>query len=203
MGTSSNAPRPLSPRFIDALGFATEAHEGQYRKGTDIPYVAHLLGVTAIVLEYGGDEDQAIAALLHDAVEDQGGDQMRQKIRARFGDRVTGMVDDCTDAELEPKPPWLERKRAYVAHVSEAHADSLLVSMADKLHNATAIVRDVRHCGPSVFDRFKAGPADIAWYYRSLVEAFEARGFKGEPRALLDELTMVVVELERATVETL
>ena len=198
METSTTDPRPLGPRFIDALGFATEAHEGQYRKGTDIPYVAHLLGVTAIVLEYGGDEDQAIAALLHDAVEDQGGDQMRQQIRARFGDRVSRMVDDCTDAEVEPKPPWMERKRAYVAHIPTAHTDSLLVSMADKLHNASAIVRDVRHYGPSAFGRFNAGPEDTLWYYESLVDAFDARRPEGGQQRLLDDLRAAVSALRDA-----
>jgi GTP pyrophosphokinase len=190
-------PRPLSKRFRKALTFATKAHADQGRKGTTIPYVAHLLAVTANVLEYGGDEDQAIAALLHDAIEDQGGDDMRRKIRKKFGDRVTAMVDDCIDAEVQPKPPWKERKLAYLDHIAEAHPDSLLVSMADKLHNSTAIVRDLRHHGMSVFDRFYAGPEDTVWYYRSLVEAFDARGFEGDARALLEELRKVVAELER------
>ena len=194
--------RPLSKRFREALAFAAEAHEGQARKGTDIPYISHLLAVTCIVLEYGGDEEQAIAALLHDAIEDQGGEQMRQKIRERFGDRVTRMVDDCTDAEVVPKPQWKERKEAYLAHLPEAHADSLLVSMADKLHNSTAIVRDFRRHGASVFKRFKARPAGVAWYYRSLVEAYETRerdGDLGEDAgALLQELRGAVEELDRA-----
>ena len=195
-------PRPLSDRFIQALEFATSAHEGQARKGSAIPYVAHLLGVTAIVLEHGGDEDQAIAALLHDAIEDQGGDSMRQQIRERFGGRVTTMVDDCTDADVQPKPPWKERKLAYVAHISEAHADSLLVSMADKLHNYTAILRDFQRIGPTVFERFSAGPEDTLWYYRSLVDAFDERGLEGEARALLEELRGVVGELERTVALT-
>jgi len=194
--------RPLSGRFREALSFAAETHEGQGRKGTDTPYISHLLGVTDIVLEHGGDEEQAIAALLHDAIEDQGGEQMRQKIRERFGDRVTRMVDDCTDAEVIPKPPWKKRKEAYLAHVPKAHADSLLVSMADKLHNSTAIVRDFRRHGPTVFERFSAGPKDTAWYYRSLVKAYEARerdGVLGEDAsALLQQLRGVVEELKRA-----
>ena len=195
--------RPLSDRFLQALEFATRAHAGQARKGTDIPYIAHLLAVTAIVLEHGGDEDQAIAALLHDAIEDQGGDAMRQQIRERFGDRVTSMVDDCTDAEVQPKPPWKERKLAYVAHIPAAHADSLLVSMADKLHNSSAILRDFRHLGPDLFERFAAGPEDTVWYYRSLVEAFDRRGFEDDDaRALLEELRGVVRELERAVAGT-
>lgn len=135
--------------------------------------------------------------MLHDAVEDRGGDATRQKIRERFGDRVTAMVDDCTDADVEPKPPWKERKLAYIAHIATANEDSLLISMADKLHNATAIGRDYRRIGAEVFGRFKVGPDEVAWYYRSLVEAFEARQFEGDARALLDELKLAVDELER------
>ncbi len=190
--------RPLSPRFIEALRFATTAHEGQGRKGTDTPYVAHLLAVTAIVLEHGGDEDQAIAALLHDAIEDQGGDGMRTRIREKFGERVTGMVDDCTDAEVLPKPPWKERKLAYLAHIPAAHKDSLLVSMSDKLHNSSSILRDFNRHGVSVFDRFSAGPDDTVWYYESLVAAFAAEEPGGDAAALLGELRSVVDELRRS-----
>ena len=188
---------PLGGRFHEALTFATEAHEGQGRKGTAIPYIAHLLAVAAIVLENEGDEDQAIAALLHDAIEDQGGDEMRQRIRRRFGDRVTMMVDDCTDAEVEPKPPWKERKLAYLAHIPHAHADSLLVSMADKLHNATSTLHDQRRHGMCVFDRFHAGPEDTVWYYESLVQAFAAREPQGRAADLLDRLETVVRALRQ------
>ena len=189
--------RPLTCRFRQALEFASVVHEAQGRKGTDTPYTSHLLAVAAIVLEYGGDEDQAIAALLHDAIEDQGGDLMRREIRERFGDRVVGMVDDCTDAEVLPKPPWKERKVAYLAHIPAAREKSLLVSMADKLHNSTAIVRDHRREGPKVFDRFSSGPEDTLWYYRSLVEAYEGRQLAGDARDLLEELKLAVGELER------
>jgi len=191
-------PLPLGERFRAALAFASAAHEGQRRKGTDIPYVAHLLAVTAIVLEHGGDEDQAIAALLHDAIEDQGGDDMRREIRRAFGARVTRMVDDCTDADVQPKPPWKQRKLAYLAHIPAAHPDSLLVSMADKLHNAGAIVRDLRAEGPSVFDRFNAGPQDTVWYYRSLVAAFDERRLDASSARLRETLRGVVDELARA-----
>jgi GTP pyrophosphokinase len=190
-------PLLLGERFREALAFAAEAHDGQGRKGTEVPYVAHLLGVTAIVLEYGGDEDQAIAALLHDAIEDQGGDVMRRKILARFGEHVTGMVNDCTDAEVIPKPPWKERKLAYLAHIPAVGADSLLVSMADKLHNSRAILRDLRHQGPSVFERFKGRRDGTLWYYRALVEAFQARAPQGAARDLLDELSHTVREMEQ------
>ena len=195
-------PLQLSQDFRDALAFAAEAHDGQGRKGTDVPYVAHLLGVTAIVLEHGGNEEQAIAALLHDAIEDQGGDRMRRKIRERFGDRVTRMVDDCTDAEVIPKPPWKERKLTYLAHIPGVDADSLLVAMADKLHNATAIVRDLRREGPTVFDRFKGERDGTLWYYRALVEAFTARRPEGGAGELLEELRHAVDELESVAART-
>lgn len=191
-------PRPLGDRFRQALEYAATLHENQARKGTDIPYIGHLIGVAAIVLEHGGDEDQAIAALLHDAIEDQGGDATRRQIRERFGDHVVAMVNDCTDAEVEPKPPWKERKLAYIAHIGSADKASLLVSMADKLHNSTAIVRDHRRVGADVFKRFSVGPEEVAWYYRALVEAFEGRELEGDARALLGELMLAVDELERS-----
>ncbi len=189
--------RQLSPRFVEALGFATAAHEGQRRGDSDTPYIAHLLAVTAIVLEHGGDEDQAIAALLHDAIEDQGGDEMRRRIRRRFGERVTAMVDDCTDADTEPRPPWKERKLAYLAHIPTARADSLLVSLADKLHNASSTLHDLKREGPALFDRAKVGSDDRLWYCRSLVDAFTARAPDGGAALLLQELRRVVDELER------
>ena len=193
--------RRLGKRFRKAMAFAAKAHKKQARKGGDIPYTSHLLAVTSIVLDYGGDEDQAIAALLHDVVEDQGGAAMRAEVLEKFGERVTEMVDDCTDADETPKPPWIERKQAYIAHIQHAHVDSLLVSMADKLHNTESIVRDVRHFGPTVFDRFSAEPEQVAWYYRSLVQAFESRGLEGDARALLVELRRAVRELEQGVAD--
>jgi len=193
--------RLLGERFRDALAYAAELHRTQVRKGTDIPYVAHLLAVVAIVLEYGGDEEQAIAALLHDAVEDQGGDRVRQEIRAQFGDRVASIVDECTDTDEEPKPPWKARKQTYVAHLGSASEDALLVSMADKLHNTTAIVRDHRCVGATVFDRFQADPEEVAWYYSALLDAYEKRQPKGEASCLLAELRLAVGELVRVAAE--
>jgi (p)ppGpp synthase/HD superfamily hydrolase len=190
-------PRPLGHRFRQALEYAAILHKDQARKGTDIPYVSHLIAVAAIVLEHGGDEDQAIAALLHDAIEDQGGDATRRQIQETFGARVVQMVNDCTDTEVEPKPPWKERKLAYIEHIASADKSSLLISMADKLHNSTAIVRDYRRHGAEVFKRFKVGPKEVGWYYRSLVEAFEAKGFDGNEKALLEELKLAVAQLER------
>lgn len=182
----------LSTRFDDALRFAAELHRGQFRKGTRIPYVAHLLSVAALVLEDGGDEDEAIAGLLHDAVEDQGGQPTLDAIRARFGERVARIVAACTDADTLPKPPWRRRKEAYVAHIAGAPADVRRVSAADKLHNARAILRDYRQHDDSVWERFNGGKEGTLWYYRALVDAFNAAG----AGRLAAELERVVVEIE-------
>ncbi|MGI1661346.1 HD domain-containing protein [Palleronia sp. KMU-117] len=162
----------LTDRFGEALVFAEKSHREQVRKDTDIPYVAHLLAVASIVLEHGGDEDQAIAALLHDAVEDQGGDVMGLEIRDRFGERVYSIVMACTDATVIPKPPWRARKEAYIAAVPGKPSDALLVAMADKLHNAHAILEDHRRIGDAIWDRFNGGHEGTVWYYRSLADAF-------------------------------
>ena len=162
----------LTDRFGEALVFAEKAHREQVRKETDIPYVAHLLAVASIVLEHGGDEDQAIAALLHDAVEDQGGDAMGLEIRDRFGERVYSIVMACTDATMIPKPPWRERKEAYIAAVPGKPSDALLVAMADKLHNAHSILEDHRRIGDVIWDRFNGGHEGTVWYYKSLADAF-------------------------------
>jgi GTP pyrophosphokinase len=185
----------LSERFEEALVYAARLHAEQRRKGTEIPYVAHLLGVASIALEHGADEDEAIAALLHDAIEDQGGAATREEIRRRFGDRVVAIVDGCTDAEVVPKPPWRERKEAYVAHVREAPPSVRLVSASDKLHNARAILADFRASGDRLWDRFTGGRDGTLWYYRALVDAYRESG----PSRLVDELDLVVTELERLT----
>ncbi|MBW4640020.1 MAG: HD domain-containing protein [Gloeocapsa sp. UFS-A4-WI-NPMV-4B04] len=183
----------LSSRFTEALTYATKLHSNQVRKGSGVPYIAHLLGVTSIALEYGANEDEAIAALLHDAIEDQGGEATRAEIRRRFGDTVTEIVDGCTDAETIPKPPWRERKEAYIAHIFNASSSELLVSCADKLHNARSILNDYRVLGEAVWERFKGGKEGTLWYYRSLVEAFRQTG----STPLLEELERVVLELEQ------
>ena len=183
----------LSLRFDDALVYASQLHRGQLRKGPPIPYVSHLLAVTAIVLEHGGTEDEAIAALLHDAVEDQGGPVTREAIRERFGDNVVAIVDGCTDADTIPKPPWDERKKAYVAHVVEAPRSVRLVSTADKLHNARAILADYREIGEPLWKRFNGGRDGTLWYYRALADAFRAV----ESNPLTEELNRTVAELER------
>jgi (p)ppGpp synthase/HD superfamily hydrolase len=182
----------LGERFEEALVYATRLHAAQRRKGSDIPYVAHLLSVAALVLEDGGDEDQAIGALLHDAVEDHGGAPVREEIRRRFGDRVVVIVDGCTDAETIPKPPWRERKERYVAHVGHAPPEVVRVSLADKIHNARAILSDFRHLGDSLWSRFTGGRDGTLWYYRTLLETYRAAG----AGPLVDELDRIVSELE-------
>ncbi len=170
------------PRFRAALVLAAEVHADQRRKGTEIPYVAHVLAVTAIVLEHGGDEDEAIAALLHDAVEDGGGRPMLERIRNEFGERVAMIVDGCTDAYVDPKPPWAERKRAYLAELVTADDAVVLVSAADKLHNATAILNDHRAVGDAVWGRFKATPEETVGYYVALADDLPAPPAGHEPR---------------------
>jgi GTP pyrophosphokinase len=183
----------LSERFIDALTFATQLHAGQTRKGSEVPYIAHLLGVASTVLEHGANEDEAIAALLHDAIEDQGGAATREEIRRRFGDTVTEIVDGCTDSDTTPKPPWRQRKEAYIAHIPTASASVLLVSAADKLYNARSVLNDYRLIGDAVWERFQGGKNGSLWYYRAVVDAFRSTGSS----PLFDELERVVSELER------
>lgn len=172
----SVSPRVLGPRFDDALVYATRLHAAQARKGTDIPYVSHLLAVSARVIEDGGSEDEAIAALLHDAVEDQGGTAQLERIHAQFGDRVATIVAGCSDSFDDPKPPWEERKQGYIHHLSREEDEGVLrVSLADKLHNASAILRDLRLMGPKIWERFNAGSDEQLWYYESLLEIFRPR----------------------------
>ncbi len=187
----------LSERFTEALTYATHLHANQTRKGSGVPYIAHLLGVASIALEHGANEDEAIAALLHDAIEDQGGAATREEIRRRFGVMVTEIVDGCTDAETIPKPPWRQRKEAYIAHIPNASPSELLVSSADKLHNARSILNDYRVLGEEVWERFKGGKEGTLWYYRSLVEAFRKTG----STPLIEELERVVSELEELASE--
>lgn len=184
----------LSERFREALDFAATLHARQIRKGSGVPYVGHLLAVAANVIDYGGTEEEVIAALLHDAVEDQGGDVARAEIRSRFGPEVARIVDGCTDTDVQPKPPWRERKERYVAHLAHAPADVRLVSACDKLHNARCILRDYRHRGDDVFARFRGGRDGTLWYYRALVSAYRAHG----PHPLVDELDEIVSAIERA-----
>jgi (p)ppGpp synthase/HD superfamily hydrolase len=179
-------------RLAEATSFAMTIHADQLRKGSETPYISHLLGVASLVLEFGGDEDQAIAGLLHDAIEDQGAEQ-GPVIEARFGPRVAAIVRGCTDVDSLPKPPWQVRKEAYIAHLETAGPDIWLVSCADKLYNARAIVTDLRALGDAMFTRFTGGKEGTLWYYRSLVEAFE----RVSPGILSAELGEAVAEMER------
>jgi GTP pyrophosphokinase len=162
----------LGPRFLRAFLFAAEKHSGQARKASTIPYIAHLMGVASLVLEAGGDEDLAIAALLHDVVEDCGGVPMLKEVRRRFGKRVAAIVEGCTDADTVPKPPWRERKEQYLRNLKTADADTRLVSAADKLNNVRSILSDYRSIGESVWSRFNGGREGTLWYYRTLLEIF-------------------------------
>jgi GTP pyrophosphokinase len=189
----------LTDRFDTALRLASDHHRAQLRKGTEIPYVSHLLGVTSLVLEMGGTEDEAIAALLHDAVEDGGGEPMLQRIRAEFGADVARIVFANSDTIVEPKPSWLERKRAYVESVADKQSDELRVSLADKLHNTRAILRDFRTHGNVVWTRFSAGQRGVRWYYRAVYDALVARRDDLGPAAqpVLDDLGYTIDELDR------
>ena len=181
----------LSPRFSVAVTFAAELHRDQFRKGTAIPYLSHLLGVASLALEHGADEDEAIAAVLHDAIEDQGGATTEATICRMFGSRVAEIVRACSDTDVQPKPPWRERKDAYLRHLRSADASTRLVSASDKLHNARAILSDLRSHGAAVWTRFNAAPADILWYYQSLAAEF----LRGGPERLAHEISLVVDEI--------
>lgn len=165
----------MDDRLAEALAYAAQLHEGQVRKGTEIPYLSHLMLVAALVMEYGGDEDQVIAALLHDGPEDQGGRETLSEIRQRFGDRVAEIVESCTDTFDTPKPAWEPRKRAYLEHLVDAPESALLVSLADKVHNMGSIVRDYRTHGEDLWSRFHTDREGARWYYGQLLEIFEKR----------------------------
>jgi len=183
----------LSEKFTEALTFATELHATQKRKGSGVPYIAHLLGTASIALEYGANEAEAIAALLHDAIEDQGGTPTREAIRRRFGDAITAIVDGCTDADTIPKPPWRQRKEAYIARIPTTSASVRLVTAADKLYNARSVLKDYRVLGEELWQRFAGGKAGTLWYYRALVEALHAAA----STPLVAELDRVVTEIEQ------
>ncbi len=182
----------LGPRFLRAFVFAAEKHAGQTRKASTIPYIAHLMGVASLVLEFGGDENLAIAALLHDVVEDCGGAPMLKEVRRRFGSRVAKIVDGCTDSDTDPKPPWRERKESYIRHLKSADAETRLVSAADKLNNVRSILSDHRKVGESIWARFHGGREGTLWYYRALLREFLRR----KPNPLIRELELAIRELE-------
>jgi GTP pyrophosphokinase len=183
----------LTPRFDDALMYASQLHRGQVRKGSDTPYIGHLLAVSAIVIEHGGSEDEAIAALLHDAVEDQGGPATRAEISRRYGEQAALIVDGCSDTDEVPKPPWRRRKEEHLAHLATASSSIRLVTAADKLHNARSILADCREQGERIWDHFKGGRDGTLWYYRAMTGALTAAG----STPLTAELDRTVTELER------
>ncbi len=190
--SKKNGMVKLGPRFLRAFNFAAEKHKGQSRKTTTVPYIAHLMGVASLALEFGGDEEIAIAALLHDVVEDCGGAPMLKEVKRRFGSRVAKIVDGCTDSDTDPKPPWRKRKETYIQHLKHADADTRLVSASDKLNNVRSILADYREVGESIWQRFNGGRDGTLWYYRALMEEFR----RGKPNRLIRELELAVVELE-------
>ena len=184
----------LSTPFQAALVYATQLHANQVRKGGDIPYVSHLLSVAALVLEDGGDEEEAIAGLLHDAVEDSGSAEIREAILVQFGKRVASIVDACTESSTIPKPPWRDRKLRYIEQMRQASPSVLRVSMADKLHNARSILADRDREGDAVWDKFKGGKAGTLWFYHSLLEVYR----QGGSSFLVSEIDRIVPQLENS-----
>jgi len=182
-----------SPRIIDAFAYALELHDGQARKLSGVPYVTHLMAVAAIVGEHGGDEDQVIAALLHDAAEDQGGLETLAAIRKRFGDTVAGYVEGCTDSYTIPKPPWRARKEAFIERIEDAEPQLKLIVAADKLHNARATITALREKGNAIWREFRGGREDTLWYYAELVRVLA----KGWSHPALRDLADAVDALHR------
>jgi len=187
----------LSPRFANALAFAFEVHREQTKKSTRIPYISHLLEVAGTVLTYGGDEDEAIAALLHDAVEDHSDVVSFELLAERFGARVAAIVESCSDTSVSPKPPWKARKEHYIEHLRSADESVMIVSAADKLSNARAVLKDYRIAADGVWDRFNAGKREQLWYYRTVTETLKLRGGETRIQPLIEELDRAVSELER------
>jgi (p)ppGpp synthase/HD superfamily hydrolase len=183
----------LSNRYQEALQLAFQLHRDQFRKGSSTPYLAHLLSVSSLVLENGGDEDEAIAALLHDAVEDQGGYKTLELIKDTFGQKVADIVDGCTDAYTKPKPPWRERKETYLKKLPTANPSIQLVSLADKVHNARSILLDLKSGDNDVWEKFNGGKEGTLWYYRSLTEIFSKSNFPN----LRNELHHIIKQIER------
>src|SRR4029078_2441748 len=183
----------LTKKLDFAFSYAHEVHDGQFKKGTSVPYLGHLMGVSSIVLGDGGGEDEAVAALLHDAAEDHGGRARLEDIRSRFGDDVARIVEDCTESWDTPKPSWLARKQAYIQRARTLPSPSLRVSIADKVHNTYGILRDLRNIGEKVWERYDVSADDVLAYYESLVRAYrEAGGGR-----LVDELERIVRGIQR------
>jgi (p)ppGpp synthase/HD superfamily hydrolase len=190
---TSAKKRLLTSRFEDALVFSAQLHATQKRKGGHIPYLSHLMSVAALVLEDGGDEDEAIAALLHDSAEDQGGRKTLKKIQARFGGRVADIVLECSDTLSTSKPRWKARKRKHIEHILSASPEAQRVITADKLHNARSVLRDLRSLGSRTWDKFQGGKDGTLWYYRAVQQALD----RGSESYLLEELERVIIEIEK------
>jgi (p)ppGpp synthase/HD superfamily hydrolase len=192
--TSERKPPHLGPRLQRAFRYAAEKHAGQARKQTAVPYLSHLMAVASLVLEAGGDEDMAIAALLHDVVEDCGGIPRLREVRKQFGPRVAKIVEGCTDSFGEPKPEWMERKKDYLREVEHADRETRLVSASDKLHNVRTILADYRRDGEAIWRRFTGKKEGTLWYYRALSDEYQRRS----PNRITRELAIAVAELESA-----
>jgi (p)ppGpp synthase/HD superfamily hydrolase len=192
----------LSDRFLDALSLAFALHKDQRRKASETPYFAHLMTVSALVMENGGNEDQVIAALLHDAVEDAGGLDTLNKIKEEFGDQVAYLVDACTDSYTQPKREWETRKIDYLEKLRSASEDVILISLADKIHNARSILRDLHLSGESTWDKFKGKKSGTLWYFQALAKIFEDAPFpvlQKEFRNLVDEISTLANLMEKAS----
>jgi len=194
----SRRPPKLGPRLQRAFRYAADKHAGQTRKQTAVPYLSHLMAVASLVLEAGGDEDMAIAALLHDVVEDCGGMPRLREVRKKFGPRVATIVEGCTDSFGEPKGEWIERKNNYLRELKHADAATRLVSASDKLHNVRTILTDYRRDGEAIWSRFSGKKEGTLWYYRALSDEYRRRGVNRITR----ELELAVAELERVVHET-
>ena len=192
--TKPRKPPKLGPRLQRAFRYAAEKHAGQTRKQTAVPYLSHLMAVASLVLEAGGDEDMAIAALLHDVVEDCGGMPRLREVRRQFGPRVAKIVEGCTDTFLDPKPDWLQRKKDYLREVKHADAETRLVSSSDKLHNVRTILSDYRRDGETIWKRFTGKKDGTLWYHRALSDEYQRRN----PNRITREFEIAVTELEAA-----
>jgi (p)ppGpp synthase/HD superfamily hydrolase len=186
-------PPKLGTRLQSAFRYAAEKHEGQARKQTSVPYLSHLMAVASLVLEAGGDEEMAIAALLHDVVEDCGGMPRLRDVRKVFGDRVAKIVEGCTDSFSDPKLEWKQRKDDYLEHVKHADYETRLVSAADKLHNVRTILTDYRKDGEKIWKRFSGKKDGTLWYYRALSDEYQRTSNR-----LTSELAITLSELEEA-----
>ena len=192
--TDSLKPPHLGPRLQRAFRYAAEKHDGQTRKQSAVPYLSHLMAVASLVLEAGGDEEMAMAALLHDVVEDCGGMPRLREVRKQFGRRVAKVVEGCTDSFGEPKPEWVERKKDYLREVKHADVETRLVSASDKLHNVRTILSDYRQHGEAIWTRFSGKKDGTLWYYRALSDEYRRRS----PNRITRELEIAVTQLESA-----